>query len=135
MATVELLERDRMQDIINDGPEIRLAQELESIVEDAKQPPGCGAAEGPTLVLQCAFRRRPLLLVLTRPVDADFYSNAQQMKNGGKIMLQRREPFNDLRQMQSTMDQMWRRFGNHQSNGSPEIEAWGLSLGCGTQGR
>ncbi len=38
MATVELLERDRMQGIINDGPEIRLAQELESIVEDAKQP-------------------------------------------------------------------------------------------------
>ena len=37
MATVELLERDRRQDIVIDGPEIRLAQELESIVEDAKQ--------------------------------------------------------------------------------------------------
>ena len=38
MATVEVLERDRRQDIVNDGPESILAQELESIVEDAKQP-------------------------------------------------------------------------------------------------
>lgn len=37
MASVELLERDRIQDAINDGPENRLAQELESIVEDAEQ--------------------------------------------------------------------------------------------------
>ncbi len=46
-------------------------------------------------------------------------------------MLQRWEPFSDLRQMQNTMDRMWRRFGNHQSNGnteSPEIEAWAFPL-------
>ena len=46
-------------------------------------------------------------------------------------MLQRWEPFNDLRQMQNTMDRMWRRFGNHQSNGnagSPGIEAWAVPL-------
>ncbi len=46
-------------------------------------------------------------------------------------MLQRWEPFNDLRQMQNTMDRMWQRFGNHQSNGNaetPEIEAWAVPL-------
>ena len=46
-------------------------------------------------------------------------------------MLQRWEPFSDLRQMQNTMDRMWRRFGNHQSNGnteSQEIEAWAFPL-------
>lgn len=37
MAAVELLERDQIQDVINDGPENRLAHELESIVEDAEQ--------------------------------------------------------------------------------------------------
>ena len=46
-------------------------------------------------------------------------------------MLQRWGPFNDLRQMQNTMDRMWRRFENHQSEGnaeSPEIEAWAVPL-------
>ncbi len=37
MTTVELLERDRVQDIVNDGTESTLAQELESIVEDVEQ--------------------------------------------------------------------------------------------------
>ncbi len=37
MATVELLERDQTQDIVNDGSGDRLSQELESIVEDAEQ--------------------------------------------------------------------------------------------------
>lgn len=37
MATVELLDRDRVQDIVNDGPESTLTQELESIVEEAEQ--------------------------------------------------------------------------------------------------
>ncbi len=46
-------------------------------------------------------------------------------------MLQRRDPFNDLRQMQNTMDRMWQRFGNQQSNGNaenPKIEAWPFPL-------
>ncbi len=46
-------------------------------------------------------------------------------------MLQRWDPFNDLRQMQNSKYRMWRRFGNHQSNGnpeSPEIEAWAFPL-------
>ena len=37
MAAVELLERDRRQDIVNDERESRLAQELDNIVEDAEQ--------------------------------------------------------------------------------------------------
>ena len=37
MATVELLERSRIEDIVNEGPESTLAQELESIVEEAEQ--------------------------------------------------------------------------------------------------
>ena len=37
MTTVELLERDRRQETVNDGPEGKLAQELDSIVEDAEQ--------------------------------------------------------------------------------------------------
>ena len=37
MATVELLERDRIEDIVNEGPENKLARELESIVEDSEQ--------------------------------------------------------------------------------------------------
>ena len=45
-------------------------------------------------------------------------------------MLQRFEPFNDLRQMQDTMDRMWRRFGNGSgaSSDSPHAEAWAVPL-------
>ncbi len=45
-------------------------------------------------------------------------------------MLQRWDPFNDLRQMQNTMDRMWRRFGNNsgESFENPEIEAWAVPL-------
>ena len=38
MAAVEVLDRDLAPDIVNDRPNNTLAQELESIVEDAKQP-------------------------------------------------------------------------------------------------
>ena len=45
-------------------------------------------------------------------------------------MLQRFEPFNDLRQMQDTMDRMCRRFGNGSgaSSDSPHPEAWAVPL-------
>lgn len=45
-------------------------------------------------------------------------------------MLQRFEPFNDLRQMQDTMDRLWRRFGNGSaaSSDSPHAEAWAVPL-------
>ena len=45
-------------------------------------------------------------------------------------MLQRFEPLNDLRQMQATMDRMWRRFGNGSgdSSDSPHTEAWAVPL-------
>ena len=45
-------------------------------------------------------------------------------------MMQRWYPFNDLRQMQNTMDRMWRRAGSR-SNGSeesPHIETWAVPL-------
>ena len=45
-------------------------------------------------------------------------------------MMQRWYPFNDLRQMQNTMDRMWRRAGSR-SNGSeesPDIETWAVPL-------
>ena len=40
MTTVELLERDRLHDIVNDGLESGLAQEVDSIVEEAEQVQG-----------------------------------------------------------------------------------------------
>ncbi len=45
-------------------------------------------------------------------------------------MMQRRGPFSDLRQMQDTMDRMWRRLGNSPSAtaDSPNIEAWAVPL-------
>ena len=45
-------------------------------------------------------------------------------------MMQRRQPFNDLRQMQNTMDRLWQRFGNNPggSSDSPDIEAWAVPL-------
>ena len=44
--------------------------------------------------------------------------------------MQRRGPFSDLRQMQDTMDRMWRRLGNSPSAtaDSPNIEAWAVPL-------
>ena len=45
-------------------------------------------------------------------------------------MMQRWYPFNDLRQMQNTMDRMWRR-ADSRSNGSgdgPDIETWAVPL-------
>ena len=46
------------------------------------------------------------------------------------MMLQRRSPFSELRQMQDTMDRMWRRFGAAPSEpaGHPEIKAWAAPL-------
>ena len=45
-------------------------------------------------------------------------------------MIQRFDPFNDLRRMQNTMDRMWRGFGNGSgaSSDNPEIEAWAVPL-------
>ena len=45
-------------------------------------------------------------------------------------MIQRFDPFGDLRQMQNTMDRMWRRFGNGSgaSSDSPHTEAWAVPL-------
>ncbi len=43
-------------------------------------------------------------------------------------MLQRRSPFSDLRQMQETMDRMWRRFGSAPSEGHNGFEAWAAPL-------
>ena len=44
------------------------------------------------------------------------------------MMLQRRGPFTELRQMQDNMDRMWKRFGsfNHEDGGG--IEAWAAPL-------
>ena len=51
-------------------------------------------------------------------------------------MVQRWDPFSELRQMQENMDRMWRRVG---ANGRPasesaEIEAWGIPLDVTRQG-
>ena len=45
-------------------------------------------------------------------------------------MVQRRSPFNELKQMQDNMDRIWRRFGDHQNSSSdtPDIEAWVVPL-------
>lgn len=45
-------------------------------------------------------------------------------------MMQRRDPFSDLRQMQNTMDRLWQRFGSNSggSSDSPDIEAWAVPL-------
>ena len=45
-------------------------------------------------------------------------------------MVQRWDPFSDLRQMQDTMDRMWRRIGttSRNSGDGPEIEAWAIPL-------
>ncbi len=44
--------------------------------------------------------------------------------------MQRWDPFSDLRQMQDTMDRMWRRIGTTPANAGsgPEIEAWAVPL-------
>ena len=50
-------------------------------------------------------------------------------------MMQRWDPFTDLRQMQDTMDRMWRRFGNQPAaatNG--DMEAWAVPLDVVAQG-
>ena len=44
------------------------------------------------------------------------------------MMLQRRSPFGDLRQMQNTMDRMWRRFGASPHEDSGGFEAWAAPL-------
>lgn len=45
-------------------------------------------------------------------------------------MAQRLEPFSELRQLQDTVDRMWRRIGTTTgaSNGGPEIEEWAVPL-------
>ena len=45
-------------------------------------------------------------------------------------MIQRWDPFSDLRQMQNTMDRMWRRVGTaaRSSGDSPDMEAWAAPL-------
>ena len=55
-------------------------------------------------------------------------------------MIQRMDPFSELRQMQDTMDRMWRRFGNQPAataNGDAangDIEAWAVPLDVAAQG-
>ena len=43
------------------------------------------------------------------------------------MMMQRRGPFSELRQMQENMDRMWKRFGTHHEDGGG-IEAWAAPL-------
>jgi len=45
-------------------------------------------------------------------------------------MIQRWDPFSDLRQMQDTMDRMWRRVGTaaRSSEDGPDMEAWAVPL-------
>ena len=43
-------------------------------------------------------------------------------------MMQRRTPFNELRQMQDNMDRMWRRFGSFNHEDSSGMEAWAAPL-------
>ena len=45
-------------------------------------------------------------------------------------MMQRWEPFSDLRAMQGAMDRIWRKMETerHGAAGSPEIEAWAIPL-------
>ena len=51
-------------------------------------------------------------------------------------MMQRWDPFSDLRQMQNSMDRMWRRMGTSARNSeeSPEMEAWAVPLDVTRQG-
>ena len=51
-------------------------------------------------------------------------------------MMQRWEPFSDLREVQRTMDRMRRRLGNSPSasSASPEIESWAVPLDVVRQG-
>ena len=42
--------------------------------------------------------------------------------------MQRRSPFNDLRQMQDTMDRMWRRFGTASGDDHNGLGAWAAPL-------
>ena len=44
------------------------------------------------------------------------------------MMMQRRSPFNELRQMQENMDRMWRRFGTTGGDDNNGIEAWAAPL-------
>ena len=44
------------------------------------------------------------------------------------MMLQRRSPFSELRQMQDNMDRMWRRFGGSPSDDGNGFEAWAAPL-------
>ena len=44
------------------------------------------------------------------------------------MMMQRRTPFNELRQMQENMDRMWRRFGTTGGDDNNGIEAWAAPL-------
>ena len=44
-------------------------------------------------------------------------------------MMQRRSPFNELRQMQDNMDRMWRRFGTFNHEDGSGMEAWGGPAG------
>ena len=43
-------------------------------------------------------------------------------------MMQRRTPFNELRQMQDNMDRMWRRFGSFNHEDGSGMEAWAAPL-------
>ena len=43
-------------------------------------------------------------------------------------MMQRRNPFNELRQMQENMDRMWRRYGTTNGDDGGGIEAWAAPL-------
>ena len=51
-------------------------------------------------------------------------------------MMQRRDPFNDLRHVQNTMDRLWQRFGSNPGgpSDSPDIEAWAVPLDVSRKG-
>ncbi len=44
------------------------------------------------------------------------------------MMMQRRNPFNELRQMHDTMNRMWRRFDTVPGDDHNGIEAWAAPL-------
>ena len=50
------------------------------------------------------------------------------------MLMQRRNPFSELRQMQENMDRMWRRFGAFNREGNGEMELWAAPLDVAADG-
>ena len=128
MATVELLDRSQVVDIINDKPGNALAQEVEHFLEEARQSQGKNLPRPRVHVLPRPLPGRPVLLLLERKSALPTQNPTQN--SGGNNMMQRWTPFQDLRQMQDTMDHMWHRFGDAPTAPAdpPEIEAWAVPL-------